>query len=210
MHPLSSGKPSTPVPGLPVHFQQPLPATVWGRAVRNGGGGGAGVQMAPGCTPADGSSEFALACHHTRTLFIFLPSPQFREFIDGPGFNGSEKTSGGEFPHKSKTAISHHPAQDSSLFHRLALGTMWKRGQEGKSGVGGDDKGVPIPSSPTPILETQRPGWLMLARPLEGDFPESWHPAGQAKLQAWLPAYPQLSITHPQPGALAATRVSRH
>lgn len=76
--------------------------------------------------------------------------------------------------------------------------------------MGGDDKGVPIPSSPTPILETQRPGWLMLARPLEGDFPESWHPAGQAKLQAWLPGYPQLSITHPQPGALAATRVSRH
>lgn len=151
MHPLSSGKPSTPVPGLPVHFQQPLPATVWGRAVRNGGGGGAGVQMAPGCTPADGSSEFALACHHTRTLFIFLPSPQFREFIDGPGFNGSEKTSGGEIPAQIENS---HLTSSCPRFFSFSPLSSWNNVEEGTGGeVGGwgeMTKGSRSPPLPPP------------------------------------------------------------
>ena len=77
----------------------------------------------------DGSSELALAFHHTSTLFIFLPSPQFREFIDCQVLATLKETPGGEFTHKSKAPISCHLAQDFFFFfYHLVLGTMRKRG----------------------------------------------------------------------------------
>ena len=112
--PLSGGKPSTPVPWLHCAFAGATASHLSGEVLS-----GVGVfKRLQGVLQPDGSSELAFAFHHWNTLFIFLPSPQFREFMDGPGFTNSEKTSGAAFTQESKTLASCHLAQD--IFFQLS------------------------------------------------------------------------------------------
>lgn len=131
--------------GSAVRSQEPPPAICLGKGCREWV-----FKRLQGAPQPDGGSELAFAFHRRSTLFIFLPSPQFREFTDCPGFPNSEKLQVGS----SHTDGKHqHQVTLPKTVYCLALGTMDETGmgEKGRRWQRG-----PIPSLPHPPASKPR------------------------------------------------------